>query len=412
MKKINRLKINTDFIFYIYLLKGFFVNKRKTFLTKLQKYFNTRKIILFSQGRIAFYTCLNLLKKKNLKKNEVIICPYTLPEIIRVIKFLSLKPIFVDINVQTGMPIISHLEKKINKNTLCVVITHLYTSQTEILKIVNFIKKKNIVLIEDCAINFGSEVTIKNKIKKLGMLGDFGFYSFGIMKNLCLLNGGALICKDLNSYIQISKMTNKIKYPKIIFIKLILFSIILNILYSRIIYQIFTFYFIKYCYLRKNIFFKKMYPGLFPDISSKLPNNYNFDFFDPVASSALYQLSRIDTQKFQRIKKIKIYEKYLKSNKNIYFFKFNTYHENSFLELPILLKRKNNIFIKNKLLKKGIEIRFKWYKNNLEYKRFNYNSTKLEGCNYLSKQIICLPLHNLISEKDIKIICTELIKSL
>lgn len=411
MKKINRLKINTNFLFYIYLLKGFFVNKKKIFLIKLQKYFNTRKIILFSQGRIAFYACLSFLKK-NSEKNEVIICPYTLPEIIRIIKFLSLKPIFVDINVQTGMPIISDLEKKINKYTLCAVITHLYSSQTEILRVVDFFKRKNIILIEDCAINFGSEVTIKNNIKKLGMLGDFGFYSFGIMKNLCLLNGGALICKDLNSYIQISKMTNKIKYPKIIFIKLIFFSIILNILHSRIIFQIFTFYFIKYCYLKKNVFFKKMYPGLFPDISSKLPINYSFDFFDPVASSAIYQLSQIDIQKSQRIKKIKTYKKYLKNCKNIYFFKFNSYRENSFLELPIILKKKNNIFIKNELLKKGIEIRFKWYKNNLEYKRFNYNSIKLDGCNYLSKQIICLPLHNLISEKDIKIICTELIKSL
>ena len=205
MKKINRLKINTDLFFYYYLLIGFFKDKQLLFLKKLSFLLKKKNILLFSQGRLALYDCLNYLKNKNPNKNQIIICPYTLPEVIKVINYLSLIPVYVDIDVKTGMPNLTDLKKKINSKTSSIILTHLYSSNKNILKTIKFIKKQKINLIEDCAINFGSEIKFKNKVYKLGTLGDFGFYSFGIMKNLCLLNGGALICKTNESFKYIKK---------------------------------------------------------------------------------------------------------------------------------------------------------------------------------------------------------------
>ena len=70
-------------------------------------------------------------------KNEIIISPYTLPEVINVIVNLNIKPIFVDLDIKTGLPKINDVKKIIK--TIGVLITHLYSSE-KILKNLNFTK--------------------------------------------------------------------------------------------------------------------------------------------------------------------------------------------------------------------------------------------------------------------------------
>ena len=69
--------------------------------------------------------------------------------------------------------------EKIDNDSAGVIITHLYSNKKDI---ENFIRRfdKKIYIIEDAAINFGAK--INNKF--LGTLGDFGFFSFAMVKNL------------------------------------------------------------------------------------------------------------------------------------------------------------------------------------------------------------------------------------
>ena len=92
--------------------------------------------------------------------------PYTLSEVVNAIIYAGCKPIFIDIDIKTGL--INEIKlKKINKNTPAVLITHLYSSEGNL---INFFKKfKKILIIEDCAINFGAEI----KKNKLGTIGDY-----------------------------------------------------------------------------------------------------------------------------------------------------------------------------------------------------------------------------------------------
>ena len=62
-----------------------------------------------SQGRVAAYNIFKILIKK--KKNEIIISPYTLPEVISAIIYAGAKPVYVDIDVKTGLPNIKKLSK-------------------------------------------------------------------------------------------------------------------------------------------------------------------------------------------------------------------------------------------------------------------------------------------------------------
>jgi dTDP-4-amino-4,6-dideoxygalactose transaminase len=75
------------------------------------------------------------------------------------------------------------------------VIVHLYGYVCDFRKIINFCKKKNIKIIEDCAQSLGAEIGKK----KAGTLGDFACYSFHAQKNITTLGEGGMLCVKKNS---------------------------------------------------------------------------------------------------------------------------------------------------------------------------------------------------------------------
>lgn len=408
MQKLSRVNLFTSFEFYLRILIGFIINKKKSFINSIKKKFKTNNFLLFSQGRVALHSCLkNELLFSN--KDEIIISPYTLPEVINVIVNLKIKPIFVDLDVKTGLPKIYDVKKKINKNTIGILITHLYSSEKNIKKIVNFAKKNSLCLIEDCAINFGCKIKYNKKTRYLGTLGDYGFFSFGMMKNICLLNGGALYVKDKNKYQQIKADIQKKKlFPLFRFLNLFIFSLLINILFSKIIYNFFTFRILKYSYYKNNYLIKKIYPGLYPHLSKYTPKSFDYDFCTLLSSPGLYHMENFQRKHKDRIKKLKIYENNLKNIKNVQLFEFDTYQENSFLEYPLILKKYKNDYVHNILLKKGFDVRKKWYMNCNKLNKFKIKSFKSKDIDLIDDYILCLPLHDKIDSEYIKEICSLL----
>ena len=71
------------------------------------------------------------------------------------------------------------------------------------------------------AINFGAKIDQK---KFLGTIFDYGFYSFGVMKNLCTFHGGAIFSRDKDMLNLIEENLKKnIDYPIILSLKLFFF---------------------------------------------------------------------------------------------------------------------------------------------------------------------------------------------
>ena len=209
MTKKTRININLNFLIYAKVIISYFSLSREKYFNqfnnKLKNFFKKKNFLLTSQGRVAAYNIFKVLIEK--KKNEIIISPYTLIEVINAIVYAGGKPIYVDINIKTGLPEETDLNKKINTKTAGLIITHLYSNEDDI---VNFSKKfsKKIKIIEDAAINFGAYIANK---KYLGTLFDYGFFSFGVMKNLCTFNGGAIFVRNIKEF-------NKIKILSLIHI--------------------------------------------------------------------------------------------------------------------------------------------------------------------------------------------------
>ena len=159
---IPRIRLNTKFNSYLnYIINFFSTNKKRDeFESMLKRFLNVKNLFLVSQGRVALFNILKVIKQKTGKK-EIILSPYTLSEVVNAIIYAGCKPIFIDIDIKTGLINEKKLKKKINKNTGAVLITHLYSSEENL---INFFKKfkKKILIIEDCAINFGAEIKKKN----------------------------------------------------------------------------------------------------------------------------------------------------------------------------------------------------------------------------------------------------------
>lgn len=399
MIKKTRINISTSFKiyfkFFFSLIPAIGKKNEKNFLKFLRKFFSTDKILLTSQGRVAAFNIFKVILSE--KKREILICPYTLTEIVNAIIYAGGKPIYVEIDLKNGLPLEEDLDKKINENTAGLVLTHLYSN---IKDLSNFHNKYNgkIKIIEDVAINFGAKI---DKKKFLGTLFDYGFYSFGIMKHVCTFHGGAIYCKDESKFNEIDQnLKNNINYPIIKSLKLVTFCILIDIFYSRYVYSFFTHHILK---LSISSLEKLMNPNVYPKFPKSIPDHYNYNFQNSFAIAGIENLKNYEAKIDNRIKKVKLYERYL--DKSLIINYFSNYKINSFLEFPILLKRKNNKFLHNELLKKGYDIRQTWYVNIARYLKLNFNLEDFNNCEYLHEKVLSLPTHDKISEIDIINIC-------
>ena len=399
--KKTRLYTNFNLLYFFLILKSFFF-KKKNFQNKIKDFLGTNNIALTSLGRTALYDIIKLIIEKT-KKKTFLIAPYTIPAVLHAIKYAGGTIKFVDIDKKTGLINQDELEKNLDHDSAGVIITHLYSSSQNIKNFINRFNNK-ILIIEDAAINFGAK--IENKY--LGTLGDFGFFSFNIVKNLNTLNGGAIFIKDNNLFEHYIKNTKKFFFPISLTLNLLLTVIFIKIFFNNFFYQIFH-YFLQYVYKKKITFFlKRIYPILFHEYQNKLPSIYNYDFNWIMNDIGIYNLKKITKNIAERIEKAKLYDEYLD---NSLVTKIQCFEgENAMLEYSVILKKVTNKTIHKKLMQNGYDIRHTWYVNNAK-DNSNLKEKKYVDSEYLERYVLCLPVHNNINVKDIKRI-SQLINAL
>ena len=135
----------------------------KKFENNFSKYNNKKFGIAVSNGTAALEIALKCL---NLKKNSEIIIPSfsIISTALAVIKN-NLKPILVDVDLNTWNMSVDETLKKISNKTKAIIITHIYGLPVDLDKIIK-IAKKRIIIIEDAAEVIG----LKYKKKFVGVL--------------------------------------------------------------------------------------------------------------------------------------------------------------------------------------------------------------------------------------------------
>ena len=165
-----------------------------SFCKKFEKLFSNRFKVkfcsTFSSWTMGSYT---LLKSLNFNKgDEVIVSPLTWVSSINTIVLSGATPIFVDVDLKTGLIDPESIRDKISKKTKAIIVVHLYGQMCDMRKISKICKKDKIKIIEDCAHCLEGK---RNNILP-GQLSYAAIFSFYATKNITCGEGGAVITNN------------------------------------------------------------------------------------------------------------------------------------------------------------------------------------------------------------------------
>ena len=125
-----------------------------SFENELANYLGVKHVIGCGNGTDAIQIALMALDLE--KGDEVIVPAFTYPAAIEVILLLGLKPIMVDIDIQSFNIDVSKIESKITSRTKAIIPVHLFGQSAEMESIVHIAQKHNLFIIEDNAQSLGT----------------------------------------------------------------------------------------------------------------------------------------------------------------------------------------------------------------------------------------------------------------
>ncbi|MBS3052259.1 MAG: aminotransferase class I/II-fold pyridoxal phosphate-dependent enzyme [Candidatus Aenigmarchaeota archaeon] len=392
LRKIPRTRISTPSNF-LEIIKHLFFSVHNDeavneFEEKFAEYIKVKNVIATSSGKLSLYLILNSL---NLDKNDEIILPaYTSVSVPNVIMSSNLTPVFTDISHKTLNINENLIGNKVTIKTRCILPTHIYGQPCEMNRIMKIAKKHNLYVIEDCAHACGSEYNGK----KVGSVGDFGFFSFGFGKHISTLGGGAITTN--NDYVaeQIRKKIKKFKKPS----------------NFELLKKIFRAYIIKF-FTYPDVFSFTLYPfilffgsetitKIFEEntrLMKNLPSNCVRKFSDFQAIIGVKEISRLDDRNNERIKNAELYTKHLKSIINIQDTLPRT--KSAYLNYAILVDYRKDVI--KKMIKNGVDTQRTWMKNCSSLEISNNFKNDCPVSEEVAKKVIYLPLYPELNKSEI-----------
>ena len=144
---------------------------------------------------VSSWTMGNLITLKALgigSGDEVITTPLTFIATANTILQVGAKPVFIDVEQETGNIDASKIEAVITKNTKAILPVHLYGQMCDMVSIHDIAEKHNLFVIEDCAHCIEGE---RDGIKP-GELSTAAIFSFYATKNITCGEGGAIVTNN------------------------------------------------------------------------------------------------------------------------------------------------------------------------------------------------------------------------
>ncbi len=167
----------------------------KLFEKKWSNWLGVKYSVFVNSGSSANLLSISILKI--LKGNgEIIVPSLTWSSDISSVIHNNLKPVFVDINPNNLCMSERDIISKVNKKTIAVFLSHIQGFNGLSIKLINFLKRKKIMLIEDVCESHGA--TFNNK--KLGTFGKISNFSFYYAHHMSTIEGGMICTNDKYIY--------------------------------------------------------------------------------------------------------------------------------------------------------------------------------------------------------------------
>tara|TARA_B110001454_G_scaffold59287_1_gene58001 strand:+ start:3013 stop:4155 length:1143 start_codon:yes stop_codon:yes gene_type:complete len=161
--------------------------KLRQFESAFAKFTGAKYTIGVSNATSALHLSI---KAHGIKKGDEVIVPdMTFVATANAVVQAGATPIFADVEKETMNISVNSIKKKITSKTKAIIPVHFAGKICDIVKIIKFAKKNNLIVIEDCAHAIGTQY---NK-KHVGNFGNAGCFSFYPTKNITTIEGGMVI---------------------------------------------------------------------------------------------------------------------------------------------------------------------------------------------------------------------------
>ena len=211
----NNIKSEVDKAVIDVIESGQFINGPSVndFSNNLSKYLGVNHVIPCANGTDALQVALMALDLN--PGDEVITTDFTFASSVEVIALLGLKPVLVDVEIDTFNIDFNKIEKAITNKTKAIIPVHLFGQTAEMKKIMDIANKNNLFVIEDNAQAIGSVYRNNNEKVKAGTIGHIGTTSFFPSKNLgCYGDGGAIFTNDDDLAVKMKGLVNHGMYKR------------------------------------------------------------------------------------------------------------------------------------------------------------------------------------------------------
>ena len=171
---------------------------------KLAEFLGVPYISLFTNGTIPLLVAIQVLKLGKDGRNEIITTPYSFVATSNSLVWNNLKPVFVDIDSETGNLDPEKIESAITDKTCAILPVHVYGNPCDTVAIRKIANKYDLKVIYDAAHAFN----VKKDGKSILTEGDLSTLSFHATKTYNTVEGGAIVCKDKNTKDYIDSLKN------------------------------------------------------------------------------------------------------------------------------------------------------------------------------------------------------------
>jgi perosamine synthetase len=343
--------------------------------------------VALPQGRLAVYLATRALVRPD--RDEVILSPYTIHDVVNMILAGGGRPVFVDVERNTCNIDASAIADAITDRTAFILPTHLHGLACDMRAIEAVATPRGIPIVEDAAQALGAQA----EGRRVGGIGHIGVLSFGRAKNINAFFGGAGVSSDAGVITSMREEVERFAlFPRGKLLKRIALCAAADLATLPSVFRAVTF-----PAIRAGI--RRGRPGLSevvqternPQLRSVLPDNYARQLRPAQARTVIDQLASVDVLSDRRRQLARIYNDRLHGVEGLWLPPWREDGSHVYLQYPVQVANRDEVV--KQLALRGFDVPIQHLRNTSELEIFAPYLADCPNARAVAASVILLPTY-------------------